>query len=70
MKMLEKLTVMRQHGGTLQTHGLDDETLLRLAADDSRVSAAVDAAYEAFLQLVEDEPELMSLPEKIGRAHV
>lgn len=63
MKMLEKLTVMRQHGGKLQTHGLDDETLLRLAADDSRISEAVDAAYDAFLKLVDEEPELMSLPE-------
>ena len=63
MKMLEKLNVMRGHGGALQTHGLDDETLLKFAAIDPRISDAVDAAYDDFLRLLEEEPELMSLSE-------
>jgi acetylornithine/succinyldiaminopimelate/putrescine aminotransferase len=63
MKMLEKLDVMRRHGGELQTRGLDDETLLILASSDSRIEEAVDAAYEVFQQLLKEEPELMSLSE-------
>jgi len=63
MTMMEKLNAMRTHGGTVQTHGLDDDTLLRFAQKDERLGTAVDAAYEAFLDLLEKEPELMALPE-------
>ena len=63
MKMLEKLNARRSHGGAVQTHGLDDETLLRFAQTDARLGAAVDAAYTDFLGLLEEMPELMALPE-------
>jgi acetylornithine/succinyldiaminopimelate/putrescine aminotransferase len=63
MKMLDKLNAMRSHGGPVQTHGLADETLLRTAETDSRLGAAVDAAYTDFLALLEEEPELMALSE-------
>ena len=63
MKMLEKLNAMRTHGGAVQTHGLDDETLLRFAQTDDRLAEAVDAAYTDFLALLEEMPELMALPE-------
>ena len=63
MKMLEKLNAMRTHGGAVQTHGLDDETVLRFAQSDERLGAAVDAAYTDFLALLEEMPELMALPE-------
>ena len=63
MKMLEKLNAMRAHGGAIQTHGLDDETLLRFAQLDERLDAAVDAAYTDYLALKEEMPELMALPE-------
>ena len=63
MKMLEKLHAMRAHGGAVQTHGLDDETVLRFAQQDKRLGAAVDAAYTDFLALLEEMPELMALPE-------
>ncbi len=63
MKMLEKLNAMRAHGGAIQTHGLDDETVLRFAQQDERLGAAVDAAYTDFLALLEEMPELMALPE-------
>ena len=62
--MLEKLNVMRAHGGAVQTHGLDDETVLRFAQSDERLGTAVDAAYTDFLALLEEEPELMTLPEE------
>jgi len=63
MKMLEKLNAMRAHGGAIQTYGLDDETVIRFAQQDERLGAAVDAAYTDFLALLEEMPELMSLPE-------
>jgi len=63
MKMLEKLNVMRTHGGAVKTHGLDDETLLKFAQKDTRLGEAVDVAYTDFLALLEEEPELMALPE-------
>jgi len=63
MKTLEKLTAMRAHGGAVQTHGLDDETVLRFAQLDERLGAAVDAAYDEFLKLKDEMPELMALPE-------
>jgi len=64
MKMLEKLNAMRSHGGAIQTHGLNDETLLRFAQKDERLEAAVDAAHAEFLRLAEEVPELLALPEK------
>ncbi|MCP4045357.1 MAG: aminotransferase class III-fold pyridoxal phosphate-dependent enzyme [Gammaproteobacteria bacterium] len=63
MKMLEKLNAMRSQGGTVQTHGLDDETLQKFAQNDERLAAVVDAAYTQFLALLEEEPELMALSE-------
>ena len=64
MKMLEKLSAMRAHGGAVQTHGLPDEVVLRFAQMDERLGAAVDAAYTDFLALLEEMPEMMALPEE------
>jgi acetylornithine/succinyldiaminopimelate/putrescine aminotransferase len=64
MKMLEKLNAMRNHGGAVQTHGLDDEILLKIAQNDERLGVAVDAAYAEFLALLEEMPELMALSEE------
>lgn len=64
MTMMEKLNAMRAHGGAIHTHGVDDATLTRFAENDERIGTAVDTAYEVFLQLLEDEPELMALPER------
>ena len=63
MKMLDKLNAMRNHGGAIQTQGLDDETILRFAQQDERLGTAVDTAYTDFLTLLEEEPGLMALPE-------
>ncbi len=64
MKMLEKLNAMRAHGGAIQTHGLDDETVLKFAQMDERLGAAVDAAYTDFLALLEEMPELMAFQKR------
>ena len=63
MNMLEKLNAMRSHGGPVQTHGLNDDSLLRTAQTDERLGTAVDAAYSDFLALLEEMPDLMALPE-------
>ena len=63
MKMMDKLNAMRGHGGTLQTFGVDDETILRFAQNDERLGNAIETAYNEFLALLEEMPELMSLPE-------
>lgn len=63
MTMMEKLNAMRAHGGAVQTFGIDDQAMLRFAQEDERLGKAVDAAYDAFLELLEEEPELMALPE-------
>jgi len=63
MKMMEILSAMRAHGGAVKTRGIDDETLLRFAQNDERIGVAVDSAYAIFLDLVEEMPELMALPE-------
>ncbi len=63
MIMMEKLNAMRSHGGAIQTFGLDDETVLRFAQNDERLGAAIDTAYDGFLDLLEEMPELMALPE-------
>ena len=63
MKMLDKLNAMRNHGGAIQTQGLDDETILCFAQQDQRLGTAVDTAYTDFLTLLEEEPGLMALPE-------
>ena len=63
MDMMKKLNAMRSHGGVIQTFGLDDESILRLAQGDPRLGAAVDTAYEEFLDLLEEMPELMALSE-------
>ena len=64
MTMMEKLNAMRSHGGAIQTFGLDDETVLRFAENDPRLTEAVDRAYTDFQALLEEEPELMALSEK------
>lgn len=64
MKLLDKLNAMRDHGGAVKTHGLDDDTLLRFAQDDARLPAAVDSAYGKFELLLQEQPELLALPEE------
>ena len=63
MKMLEKLNAMRAYGGEIQTHGLNDETVLKFAQLDEGLATAVDAAYTDFIGLQEEMPELLALPE-------
>jgi acetylornithine/succinyldiaminopimelate/putrescine aminotransferase len=64
MAMMERLKEMRNYGGAALTRGLDDETLGRFAERDQRLPDAVAAAYQAFLQLCDEEPVLMAMDEE------
>ena len=63
MNLLDQLATLRQHGGAVRTHGLDDATLQRLAATHPELGAAVDAALEQFAALQLEFPDLLALDE-------
>ncbi|MBS0458323.1 MAG: aminotransferase class III-fold pyridoxal phosphate-dependent enzyme [Proteobacteria bacterium] len=52
--LLKKLDVLRQHGGTVRTQGLDDATIARFAATSPELCAAIEAAAEQFAALAAD----------------
>lgn len=55
MQLIDKLNVLRNHGGTIRTRGLDDATILRFAASRPELGEAVDAACVLFEELVRGE---------------
>ncbi len=59
MTIIEKLSILRNHGGAAETKGLDDATINRFAASDVRIGEAVDRALTAFEQLKDEYPELL-----------
>ena len=63
MTIIEKLDFLRQHGGSANTVGLPDATILKFAARDDQLEQAVAAAYEAFQGLLETAPEILQLEE-------
>jgi len=64
MNLIDKLNVLRQHGGAIRSRGLDDASILRFAAAHPELGEAVDSAHAAFLQLVNGEfDELLRMDE-------
>ena len=63
MNLLDQLATLRQHGGAVRTHGLDDATLQRLAATHPELRAAVDDALAQFAALQLEFPDLLALDE-------
>ena len=63
MTIIEKLDLLRQHGGPARTGGLPDATILKFAARDQHLLQAVDMACEAFQSLLETEPGILQLEE-------
>jgi len=63
MTLIERLDVLRKHGGTTRTLGLPDDVILKFAERDEHLPAAIEAAEKAFEQLLADEPELLALDE-------
>jgi len=63
MTLIEKLDVLRNHGGPARTTGLPDQTILEFAARDGHLQLAVDRAAEAFQSLLESAPDVLALDE-------
>ena len=51
MNLIDKLNVLRRHGGAIRSRGLDDATILRFAAAHPEVGEVVEAAFALFEQL-------------------
>ncbi|TAM96516.1 MAG: aminotransferase class III-fold pyridoxal phosphate-dependent enzyme [Rhodanobacteraceae bacterium] len=63
MKPIEMLREVRNQGGKVRTHGLDDATVERLAAKDADLAGAIADAHAAFMQLKSQHPEVLGLDE-------
>ncbi len=64
MALLDTLAPLRAHGGARRTHGLDDATVLRFAADHSDLADAIAAAGEEYTRVRAEFPELLDLDEQ------
>ncbi|MBS0575266.1 MAG: aminotransferase class III-fold pyridoxal phosphate-dependent enzyme [Proteobacteria bacterium] len=64
--LLQKLDVLRHHGGAIRTRGLDDATIERFAASHPELREAIDAAAEQFAALCADPQwrELLAMDEQ------
>ena len=60
---LAKLEALRGCGGTVQTHGLPDEVLTAFAKRDGSLPRAIHEAYDAYLALEEEFPDLTEADE-------
>ena len=63
MKPIETLRELRNQGGSVRTHGLDDATIERFAAQDADLAGAIGEAQAAFAQLKSSHPELLGQDE-------
>lgn len=63
MKLIDKLNILRRHGGPARTTGLPDQVIVRMAARDPKLGQAVDQALARFEVLSSEEPELLALDE-------
>ncbi len=63
MRVIEKLELLRQHGGEVRTHGLPDEVIKRFAAISPELNLAVDEAVIRQRALLAEFPDLMELNE-------
>lgn len=63
MKPIDMLREMRNHGGKIRTHGLDDATIERFLAKDADLAGAIADAHAAFAELKARQPEVLGLDE-------
>ncbi|HZH44423.1 MAG TPA: aminotransferase class III-fold pyridoxal phosphate-dependent enzyme [Lysobacter sp.] len=64
MSLLDKLAPLRAHAGQRRTVGLDDATVLRLAARFPELGEAIDAAAAEYARIRGEFPELLDLDEE------
>jgi acetylornithine/succinyldiaminopimelate/putrescine aminotransferase len=70
MTVIEQLRELRDFGGAARTHGLDDATVLRFAAQDPALVAAVDQAVAYHRSLRAEFSDLLLLDEDAQIARV
>src|SRR5690242_17696711 len=63
MKSIDMLRELREQGGKVRTHGLDDATVERFAGQDADLAGAIADAHAAFAQLKSQSPEVLGLDE-------
>lgn len=63
MSLFKKLHEMRASGGRVATRGLADESIQKFAELDSKLADAVDRAYEIFIGLKQEFPDMLALDE-------
>ncbi|HEU0277711.1 MAG TPA: aminotransferase class III-fold pyridoxal phosphate-dependent enzyme [Rhodanobacteraceae bacterium] len=63
MKFVDMLRDVRNQGGQVRTHGLDDATIERFAAQDADLASAIKDAQAAFAELKSHHPELVGQDE-------
>ena len=63
MNSIDMLRALRNQGGAIRTHGLDDATVERFAAKDADLAGAITDAHAAFTQLHAQHPELLGIDE-------
>ncbi|HET9819596.1 MAG TPA: aminotransferase class III-fold pyridoxal phosphate-dependent enzyme [Rhodanobacteraceae bacterium] len=63
MKSIDMLRELRNYGGTIRTHGLDDATVEKFVEKDADLAAAIADAHAAFAQLKAQQPEVLGLDE-------
>jgi len=64
MNIIDTLKPLRSHAGIVRTHGLDDATLLRLAAKFPELNAAAEAAVAQYAATKAEFGELFDLDEQ------
>ncbi|HEX5961460.1 MAG TPA: aminotransferase class III-fold pyridoxal phosphate-dependent enzyme [Rhodanobacteraceae bacterium] len=63
MKPIDMLRALRNHGGKVRTHGLDDATVERFVSADADLAGAIADAHAAFAQLKAGQSEVLGLDE-------
>lgn len=63
MTLLDKLAPLRAHAGRRRTSGLDDATVLRFAARDPDLTAAIEAAPAEYARIRAEFADLLDLDE-------
>ncbi|HEX7370737.1 MAG TPA: aminotransferase class III-fold pyridoxal phosphate-dependent enzyme [Rhodanobacteraceae bacterium] len=63
MKSIDMLHALRNQGGEIRTHGLDDATVERFAAQDADLAGAIEDAHAAFGHLKASHPEWLGIDE-------
>ena len=70
MTIFERLNELRNHGGSARTTGLTDAVIRKISEQDTRLAEAVSDAHDAFRQLLEEEPDLLTMDEQAQAEYI